>query len=209
MLSSPALRSRALAEQFRDVGFPGLAAHEGYLGDLLLLDTDRGTLLGVSFWDDGMAEERSLTHLAETASAVFGAEVVPTMDLKTYGVRYSRFNFGPGARPVMPSLESVVVRSVVFRGDSMLDPGLQEVLAKHMNEYATQAPGCLGVLMMTDETDPGLIWGTFWADEKAAARTTKVTRDAIGAITASSKAEVTSIAQLEALVFDPIHHRVD
>lgn len=207
-LQNPIFARPEPALRFRDTGFPDLTRYDGYLGDFLLLDTERAALGGLSLWEDEEAELRSRAYLIEAASAPFGTDAAQEIAVTTFGVRYSHFNFGPGGRPVLPALDSVVAWSVGFHGESMLDPGVQSVLATYASEYLVQAPGCLGVLMMVHEDDARLAMQTFWTDETSAERATEGAQDSVRSITSSARSTATPINRLQALVFDPIHRRI-
>lgn len=206
-LGGEVLRRPGVAEELCTRLLARLDGTPGLLGKLVNLEPDIALMRGLSFWTDDHARVTSDQVFLEVVDEVVGLSEIELVGPVSFELCLSRFRQRPGDAGAAPP-EELVVRHVVLTGGRIADPGVVDVLKTLLVEYVTEAPGCLGALMMCDPDLPQVVIGTYWDEERSADRVADMFAAAVADVDHEAASTSTTNDVVEVLVYRPVREFV-
>ncbi len=160
----------------------------GYLGKTLLIDRERGEILGFTIWNSAESSDASHQHAARDAARFQRFPSVGVDPLTVYEVvfAYSRM---PGQLPTDAQVDSMRARVATVRGGTVASDATLETLDRYFAHSEAQRPGELITCILCDRDRSILIVVSLFADQHSHRRADTSAAESFATIAAATGAE--------------------
>lgn len=192
----------AVARAVREDVAPRVAGHHGYLGGLMLLDSDRRILRSLVLWDGLEAADDAAEDGVRVVAALVALTSAQVTARCTFDVLLTRFDRLPPILAGPQEGRRVVVRMGRLEGSGVAHPATTTRLGDLLDQQVTGAPGCVGGVLLLDRDRPTVTGASFWADAAAAAASSELGERALQSVADLAEATSVGVGGYQLLVAD-------